>query len=529
MLHFQRWKKILVIVICAWGLLYALPNVIDRSTLDEWAVDVPGWLPVQQLNLGLDLRGGAHLLMQVDYEAIITERLDALDGGLRTELRRADIGYTNLGVAGAAATITVRDEADVGAVETLIGTLDEDVLVDEGDDGQLTITYPEAVLNQIRDNAILQSIEIVRRRIDELGTTEPVIQRQGLDRILIQVPGIDDSSEIKDLLQATARLSFHLLDDTVPVSNQPHTDVPAGSRSYPDADVDANGNPVAYYMVERRPIVSGDSLTDAQPNFQDGAPIVSFSFDTVGARRFGDTTRDNVGRRLAILLDDEIISAPRINSAILGGSGIIEGGFTVESANELSILLRAGALPATLTVLEERTVGPGLGQDSIDAGMLASVIGLALVIVFMIAVYGWFGLAAVIALLINLALIMAALSLLQATLTLPGIAGIVLTVGMAVDANVLIFERIREEVRNGRTPMSAIDAGYSRAFTTIIDSNLTTLIAAILLFAMGAGPVRGFAVTLSIGILASMFTAIMVTRLMVVTWLLRARPKTLTL
>jgi len=529
MLHFQRWKKILVIVICAWGVLYALPNVVDRQTITEWSESLPGWLPIKQLNLGLDLRGGAHLLMQVNYEAIVVERLEAIDGGLRTELRRADIGYTNLGVDGAVATVTVRDEDDIDAVETLILSLDEDVVIDEGDGGQLTITYPESETNLIRDNAISQSIEIVRRRIDELGTTEPVIQRQGTDRILIQVPGVEDSSEIKDLLQATARLSFHLLDDTVPVSSQPHQDTPAGSQSYPDADQDADGNPISYYMVERRPIVSGDSLTDAQPNFQDGAPIVSFSFDTVGARRFGETTRDNVGRRLAILLDDEIISAPRSNSAIMGGSGIIEGGFTVESANELSILLRAGALPATLTILEERTVGPGLGQDSIDSGMMASVIGLALVVVFMIAVYGWFGAAAVVALLFNLALIMAALSLLQATLTLPGIAGIVLTVGMAVDANVLIFERIREEVRNGRTPMSAIDAGYSRAFTTIIDSNLTTRIAAILLVAMGAGPVRGFAVTLSIGIVASMFTAIMVTRLMIVMWLLRTRPKTLTL
>ncbi len=526
MLHFPRWKKILVVAICALGVIYAFPNAIDRSTVDEWAVTMPSWLPVQQLNLGLDLRGGSHLLLRVEYEQIVADRLEAIVGGLRTELRRADIGYTGLGVVGSAATLTVRDDADESGVVTLIEELDPNVNVDVGDNGEVTITFDEVELTQIRDNAIVQSIEIVRRRIDELGTTEPIIQRQGLDRILVQVPGIDDSSALISLLGQTARLSFHLLDETVTVSG-PNDPVPAGSRVYPDNDVDANGNPIAYYAVERRPIVSGESLTDARPSFQDGAPIVSFRFDSVGARRFGETTGNNVGRRLAILLDEEIISAPVIRARI-AESGIIEGGFTVETANELAILLRAGALPAELTVLEERTVGPGLGQDSIDAGMSAALIGLALVIVFMIAVYGWFGLAAVVALLINLALIMAALSLLQATLTLPGIAGIVLTVGMAVDANVLIFERIREEIRNGRTPMSAIDAGYSRAFTTIIDSNLTTLIAAILLFAMGAGPVRGFAVTLSIGILASMFTAIMVTRLMIVTWLMRARPKTLT-
>jgi preprotein translocase subunit SecD len=339
------------------------------------------------------------------------------------------------------------------------------------------------------------------------------------------VPGVDDPERVKDLLGRTARLTFHLLDPSTTAAQARRGGVPAGSVLLSGNEVGPDGEPLEEYVVRRRVMVSGDTLTDAQPTFQEGRPVVSFSFDQAGARRFGDVTSENVGQRLAIVLDGEVISAPVIRSPILGGNGVIEGGFTTQTANDLALLLRAGALPAPLTVLEERTVGPGLGADSIAAGKAAAAIGFVLVVVFMIVSYGLFGLFAAVALVFNLALILAVLSMIQATLTLPGIAGIVLTVGMAVDANVLIFERIREEIANGRSPISSVDAGYGRALTTIIDANLTTLIAALLLFAFGSGPIKGFAVTLSVGIVASMFTAIMVTRLMVVVWLRRTRPK----
>ncbi len=546
MVHFPRWKIVLIVAVCLLGVVYAAPNLINRDTVAQWSGTLPAWLPVKQVNLGLDLQGGSHLLLRVEYEAVQQERLEALVDGLRAELRRERIGYTGLGVVDGAAQFVVRDPADLEAARAAAATVAEggpasaqgglfggigpaadpiDVLV--GDDGTIRLVYSEQEITNLRDTAVAQSIEIVRRRIDELGTNEPNIQRQGADRIVVQLPGIDDPERIKSLLGQTARLTFHLLDTATPLNEALAGRVPPGSEVLPGNEVDADGEPVTEYVVRRRVMVSGDALTNAQPSFQDGRPVVSFSFDTAGARRFGDVTRDNVGNVLAIVLDGQVVSAPVIRSPILGGQGIIEGGFTVETANDLALLLRAGALPAPLTVLEERTVGPGLGADSIAAGEIAALVGFVLVVVFMALSYGRFGLMADVALVVNLILILALLSLLQATLTLPGIAGIVLTVGMAVDANVLIFERIREEVRNGRSPISAIDAGYARAMTTIIDSNLTTLIAAILLFLFGSGPVRGFSVTLAIGIVCSMFTAVMVTRMLVVVWLRRTRPKTL--
>ncbi|MGF1609256.1 MAG: protein translocase subunit SecD [Kiloniellales bacterium] len=362
----------------------------------------------------------------------------------------------------------------------------------------------------------------MRRRIDETGTREPSIQRQGDTRILVQLPGVRDPERIKELLGKTAKLTFRFVEEDV----LPGGPIPAGAELLPLAPGEASRGE-SELVIRKRVMVSGDTLVDAQATFQDNQPVVSFRFDTVGAKRFGDATRDNVGRRFAIVLDDQVISAPVIREPILGGSGVISGSFTVQQVQDLALLLRAGALPAPLTIMEERTVGPGLGADSIEAGRIASILGLVFVVVFMAATYGLFGLLANVALLVNLVLLVAALSALQATLTLPGIAGIVLTIGMAVDANVLIFERIREEVRNGRGPVSAIDAGYRRALTTIIDSNLTTLIAAVLLFQFGTGPVKGFAVTLTIGLVTSMFTAIMLTRLLVVTWLRQKRPQAL--
>ena len=389
-------------------------------------------------------------------------------------------------------------------------------MIDSGEQpGSLTVQYGEATWKQIRSQVLSQSIEIVRRRVDESGTRESTIVRQGEDRVLIQIPGLDDPQRIKDLLGRTAKLSFHLVDDAMTPG--------VGSKTLPLQE-----SPGQSIAIKRRAMLTGDMLVQAQPNFQDGAPVVSFRLNGTGTRRFCDVTKQNTGKPFAIVLDNVVISAPRINEPICGGSAVISGHFSVQEASDLALLLRAGALPAPLKVIEERTVGPSLGSDSVAAGKLAGLAGLLFVMGIMIWGYGLFGTFAALGLLVNVVMIFAVLSLLGATLTLPGIAGIVLTIGMAVDANVLIFERIREEIRAGKTPVAAIDAGYSRAMATIVDSNLTTLIAALVLFLLGAGPIKGFAITLSIGILTSIFSAVMVTRLIVVTWFRRTRPATLT-
>lgn len=524
MVHYPRWLSVLVLVVSVLGAVYAAPNMFDRARVAEMAQDMPEWLPLKQINLGLDLQGGSHLLLRVGWETLESERLENIVDGLRRGLRAAGIGYTGLGISGDAAVFTLRDADRGGEIAGILTEIDQDVAAAVGEAGAVQIRFTEEALDALRANAIDQSIEIVRRRIDELGTNEPNIQRQGDERILVQLPGVDDPQRIKDLLGQTAKLTFQFVDENTPVQDALAGRLPPGSQLMPSSEKDTQGEPSTFYVIRKAIIVGGETLIDAQPTFQDNQPVVSFRFDSLGGRKFGEATRDNVGRRFAIVLDGEIISAPVIRSYIPGGNGIISGSFTVQSATDLSLLLRSGALPAPLTVLEERSVGPGLGADSIQAGKLASAIGLVIVIVFMTVSYGLFGIMAAVALLVNLCLLMALLSVIQATLTLPGIAGIVLTVGMAVDANVLIFERIREEVRNGRSPISSIDAGYSRALTTIIDSNVTTLIAGVLLFALGSGPVKGFAVTLSLGILTSMFSAIMLTRLMVVVWLRRRRP-----
>jgi preprotein translocase subunit SecD len=399
----------------------------------------------------------------------------------------------------------------------------------EGD--RIIIEMTEAQKIERRVSAVQQSIEIIRRRIDETGVREPTIQRQGDDRIIVQLPGIDDPERVKDLLGQTAKMSFHLVDIQNSVEEALAGRVPPGSMLLPMIEGASGPGNLNAILVKKRVAVSGENLVDAQPSFdgRDNQPVVSFRFDTLGAKKFGKITTDNVRRPFAIVLDGQVLSAPVIQEPILGGAGQISGNFSVQNTQDLSLLLRAGALPAPLTILEERTVGPGLGADSIAAGEIACLVGLIAVIIFMAIAYGRFGIYADFALMANIFLILGMLSMLQATLTLPGIAGIVLTIGMAVDANVLIFERIREEVRLGRNPIAAVDAGYSRALTTIIDSNLTTLIAAILLFSFGSGPIKGFSVTLAIGIVTSMFTAIMLTRLFVVTWLRAKRPDTLPL
>jgi preprotein translocase subunit SecD len=524
MLRFATWKTVLILGTCLAGLVLSLPNLFSREQIEE----LPDWLPLEQMVLGLDLQGGSHLLLEVDVRAVVQERLTSVVDDIRSTLREARIGYRGLGVRGDAATLTLTDPASADqAVELLDdlnpNTLSRELQVTQEEGGRIEVRLTESAISEMQDSAVRQSLEIVRRRIDETGTREPTIQRQGDNRILVQVPGEKDPESIKRLLGQTAKLTFHLVDLETPVQQAVAGDLPAGSMLLPSDEDGRQGQVVVRKRVE----VSGENLVDAQPTYQQNEPVVSFRFDSVGARKFGDVTREHVGELLAIVLDDKVISSPRIREPILGGNGIISGSFTVQSANELAILLRAGALPAPLEIVEERSVGPDLGADSIRAGKIASVVAMVLVAALMVIYYGFFGLIADLALVVNLLLIIGALSVLQATLTLPGIAGIVLTIGMAVDSNVLIYERIREEWRLGKSPISAVESGFREAMRTIIDANLTTLIAAVLLYAFGSGPIRGFAVTLGIGIITTMFTAVTFSRLVVATWLWRTRPATL--
>jgi preprotein translocase subunit SecD len=529
MLYFTRWKATAIVLTALVACLFAVPNFFPEQTVASW----PKWAQ-RHLVLGLDLQGGSHILLEVDTNAVRKDKLEATRDDVRRVLRDARIGYTGLVVRGNSVEVRLRDEASSGQALTKLRELSVPLGGILGGTGQMSLVVTTEPGNLIRltvsDAAILervrqsveQSIQIIERRVNELGTVEPLIQRQGADRILVQVPGLQDPTRLKDLLGKTAKLDFRMVDTNTPVEQA------VQGRAPPEDDLLYSATaPKTPYLIEKRVLVSGGELTDAQPGFDQrtSEPIVSFRFNTAGARKFAQATQENVGKPFAIVLDNEVISAPVIREPILGGSGQISGNFTVQSANDLAILLRAGALPAPLTIIEERTVGPGLGADSIAKGKLSSYVGAALVVVFMLVTYGIFGLFANIAVAINVAMIFGVLSLLNATLTLPGIAGIVLTVGIAVDSNVLIYERIREEVRAGRSPINAIDAGFTRALATILDSNITTFIAAAVLFYIGTGPVRGFAVTLGIGIITTVFTAFTVTRLIVATWVRWRRPQ----
>ena len=527
MLHFPRWKIILIIVVMLAGALYALPNMLTGRQTGE----LPSWLPNTRMSLGLDLQGGSHLLLEVDMQAVIQERMQAVEQSLRAALRKERIGYTNLAATPNSVQVTLSNPDDVPRVRQLLRDVEAGLAVEAVPGGQLTIRYDEATLRERRSQVMSQSIEIVRRRVDEFGMTEPSIQQQGEDRILVQVPGLDDPERLKTVLGKTARLAFRMVDMTASPEIARQTGrVPPGSELLQsDHDRDPMTNKPLEYLVQRRILVGGDNLTDSQATFQNGQPVVSFRFDTVGARRFAEATRDNVGKPFAIVLDNKVISAPVIREPILGGSGIISGSFTTESAKDLALLLRAGALPAPLRVLEQRTVGPDLGADSIAAGKLACIIGYVLIAVLMTLRYKVFGLIANVALLANLMLTIAIMSVIHATLTLPGIAGMVLGLAMAVDANVLIYERMREEIRMGRSPLLAADVGSQKAFITILDSNLTTLCAAFFLYLLGSGPVKGFAVTLSIGLICSMFTAVTLTRALMAAYLKTTKPKTITI
>ena len=519
MLQFESWKKLLVLFVVALGIVYALPNLLPSGEESD-----SGLLPGQKINLGLDLQGGSHLLMLVDMEVVETERLNSLGETIRQEFRTEKIRFSDLKVENRSVSVSVRKADDVGAAEQIFDELGRG-LITTNDSQSYQISFDEAGLIELRNQTIEQSMEIIRRRIDPDGTKEPVIQRQGKDRVLVQLPGVDDPETIKRLLGRTAKLTFQLVDTSLTGAEAiTRGRVPPGSVLLP-----GDGENSQSYVVEKRVMVSGEMLDGATASFdQNNRPSVSFTLNATGAKKFGRVTGSNIGRPFAIVLDGKVVSAPTIQSQIFG-SGQITGQFSVAETNELALILRAGALPAPLIVLEERSIGPGLGADSVVAGKIAAAVGLMLVIIYMLLSYGLFGALADVALMVNIVLILAALSALQATLTLPGIAGIVLTMGMAVDANVLVFERIREELRRGRSVMAAIDGGYQRAISTIVDSNLTTLFAALFLYLFGSGPIKGFAVTLAIGILTSLFTAVMVTRLLIVIWLERKRPRTLEL
>src|SRR3954465_5835631 len=530
MLYISRWKATAILLTAFIVCLFAVPNFFPEQTVRRW----PAWAQ-RHIVLGLDLQGGSHILLAVDSNDVRRQKLVQLQDDVRRLLREARVGLVGAPVIrGNSVEVRIR-ESDLQQGLTKLRELSQplggllsttgqrSIEIENAGGGlvRLTVTEP-AIVERIRQ-VVEQSIEIIQRRVNAMGLVEPSIQRQGIDRILVQVPGLGNPEELLKVIGTTAKLTFRLVDTSMSVEQAlqgrppPESEIVYGSKA-------ENRVP---YLLEKRVIVSGEELTDAQPGFDQrtGEPIVSFKFNTSGARKFAQVTQENVGRAFAIVLDEEVISAPVIREPILGGSGQISGSFTVESANNLAILLRAGALPAKLTVIEQRVVGAGLGQDSIEKGKHASYFGAALVAVFMIVTYGLFGVFATIAVAINVGMIFGILSLLNATLTLPGIIGIVLTIGIAVDSNVLIYERIREEVRTGRTPITAIDAGFSRALATILDSNITTFIAAAVLFFIGTGAVRGFAVTLGVGIITTVFTAFTLTRLIVASWVRWKRPQ----
>lgn len=515
MFGFNRLKVTLICAVAALGIMLASVNFFDEKTLEG----LPSWLPREKINLGLDLQGGSHLLLEVDFSAVIKEQTVNLQDAIRAELRKAKIGTTRLETEGSYVIAELEDPSRGQEVQSLITKLDAAVEVSVGGNGVIQFGYSPSYLDLRKKTVMEQSLEIVRRRIDESGTKEASIQRQGEDNILVQLPGLKDPTRIKELMGKTAKMTFQMVDEETSPMDASAGRIPPSSKLVPYKEG-------ANIVVQKRVLLGGDSLVDAKPDLdQNRGWIVAFRFDSKGARKFGDVTSANIGKRFAILLDGEVITAPTIQGAITGGSGLIEGGFTSQTATDLAVLMRAGALPAPLKVVEERTVGADLGTDSIEAGKLASIIGLVFVVVFMIAYYGLFGIIADIGVILNLILTIAVTTLIQATLTLPGIAGIVLALGMAVDANVLINERIDEELRGGKSIVGAIEAGYNRALTSIIDSNLTTLIAAAMLYYFGSGPVKGFAITLSIGLLISMFTAVTFTRLLIAGWWLKFRPQ----
>ena len=526
MLKLSRWKVALVVLASVFGLVFTVPNLLPASA----AAGLPGFLR-QKLNLGLDLQGGSYLLLEVDLKALKAEQLNNTVEEARRVLQEGQIAFSGLGVQDGLVRVRVTDPAKAADAQrrlqeiapALQGGAGREFSVERGGDGALTLR-PSAQYDQISSSrAVDQSIEVIRRRIDALGTREPSIIKQGLNRVVVEAPGESDPQKLRDIIGRTAKLSFQMVDDAAPAVVAPGAIAPPG-------DVIVKGDQYApFYTLKKRVLVSGEDLVSASQVFdpQSGAPQVAFRFNGRGARRFGEATAQNVGKRFAIVLDNAVISAPTINTPITGGSGVITGNFTQESGNELALLLRSGALPAPLNVEDQRTVSAELGADAVRTGAISLGIGAAAIIAFIVVAYGLFGVFAAIALLVNVLLLIATLTVTQATLTLPGVAGLILTLAVAVDANVLIYERMRDEARVGRTPLIAADQGFRRALVSIVDANVTTLISAAIMFQFGTGPVRGFAWTLSVGVLTSLFTAILITQVLIGWWFRTAKPKTL--
>jgi len=514
MLNFSKIKISLILLTCILSLIYAAPSFIPQKPTSPILQKMQKFLPEQKVNLGLDLRGGSQLMLEVDFDNYLKEQLNNLKDEMKVSFRDQAVRVIPV-VNGNKVVFSLVEEEQEKLAKKLIKKISKDAEIDENS-GQFEVYFSDQKLTEMRQNLIKQSIEIVRRRIDESGTKEPIIQAQGDNRILLQVPGIENSSELKSILGKTAKMTFHFL------AEQSLRDGIAGSDV--ETVYDYQSRP---YLIKREVILSGDLLVDASPTYHEGNPAVAFRFNNVGARKFAQITKENIGKIFAIVLDGRIVTAPRINSVINEGSGIISGSFTTQEANEVGLLLRAGALPAPLKVIEERTVGPSLGNDSIKSGTIAAVASLIFIAVFITLFYGFFGILANIAMIINIAAILAILSLIGATLTLPGIAGIVLTMGLSVDSNVLIFERIKEELREKKSVLASVEQGFSQAYRTIIDSNVTTLIVAFFLYMFGNGPVKGFAVTLSIGIVSSIFASTVLTRMLVAVWIKKRRPQKL--
>ncbi len=514
MLNFSKLKIFTILAVCVLAFIYAAPSFLPQSQDSA----VSKILPNQKVNLGLDLRGGSQLMLEVDSEYYIREQLNNLKEEIKANFRDASVRSVP-SVIGNKIVFSLSDDEQKKAAKKIIKKLSGRVDISENS-GEFEVYFSTEENLLMQQNLIKQSIEIVRKRIDESGTKEPAIQAQGSNRILLQVPGVENSEEIKAILGKTAKMTFHH------VSEKSFTGESGAGETDLERLYDYQGRS---YLIKKEVVLSGDLLIDASATYHEGQPAVAFRFNDVGTRKFAQITKENIGRFFAIVLDGKIITAPRINTVINQGSGVISGNFTVAEANQVALLLRAGALPAPLKVIEERTVGPSLGLDSIKSGSIAAIAGLAFVAIFMMFFYGFFGFVANVAMVINIISIMAILSILGATLTLPGIAGIVLTMGMSVDSNVLIFERIKEELRAKKTILASVEQGFSQAFRTIVDANITTLIVAFFLYVFGNGPVKGFAVTLSIGIISSMFAAILLTRMMIALWIKHVRPKKLNL
>ena len=517
MLRFSPFRLFTIIAVMLVAFVVLLPSVLG-SLVPETQRWIPSSMQNLSIRLGLDLQGGSSLLLEVDEDSVRAARMESLEGEVRRILRDEGFGYRDLGFTAEAVSFALRAPDDRAPINALLMRELAGSTITATEEG-FRLAYNEERWSEELRNVITQTIEVIRRRVDETGTNEPTIQQQGRLRILVQLPGLDDPERLKNLLGRTAQLNFHLVDERGLLAN----------RAYPGAQILPMQDGTPPLPIIRRIVVSGETLEDSQATFQDNMPVVSFRFNQNGGRRFAQATTENVDKRLAIVLDNQIISAPVINEPIIGGSGVISGSFSVSEAQDLALLLRAGALPAPISIVEERTVGPSLGSDSLRGGEIAAVVGMVMIAVLMIASYGIFGGIAVVALSANMLLLLAALSVMQATLTLPGLAGLALTIGMAVDANVLILERIREEFLQGKSAAAAVIAGFDRAFITIVDANITTLFAALCLYIFGSGAIRGFAVTLSFGIMTSMFSAVMMTRVMTILWFNRTRPKRLAL